>query len=34
MARFVLTFFHLSMGEFSSWVNLLSTPLVAPLADG
>ncbi len=30
VARFLLTFFHLSLGEFSSWVNLLSIPLVAP----
>jgi serine/threonine protein kinase len=30
MARLVLTFFQLSLGEFSSWVNLLSTPLVTP----
>jgi hypothetical protein len=30
LARLVLTFFQLSLGEFSSWVNLLSTPLVAP----
>jgi len=33
IARFVLTFFHLSPGEFSAWVNLLSTPLVAPFGD-
>jgi len=30
LARLVLTFFQLSLGEFSSWVDLLSTPLVAP----
>jgi len=33
IARFVLTFFHLSLGDFSSWVNLLSTPLVAPFGN-
>jgi serine/threonine protein kinase len=33
IARFALTFFHLSLGDFSSWVNLLSTPLVAPFGD-
>lgn len=33
IARFVLTFFHLSLGELSAWVNLLSTPLVAPFGD-
>jgi serine/threonine protein kinase len=32
-ARFVLTFFHLSLGAFSSWVNALSTPLVAPFGN-
>jgi len=32
-ARFVLTFFHLSLGSFSSWVNALSTPLVAPFGN-
>jgi len=30
LARLVLTFFQPSLGAFSSWVNLLSTPLVAP----
>ena len=33
IARFVLTFFHLSLGDFSAWVNLLSTPLVAPFGN-
>jgi serine/threonine protein kinase len=32
-ARFVLTFFQLSLGAFSSWVNALSSPLVAPFGD-
>ena len=32
-ARFVLTFFHLSLGAFSSWVNALSSPLVAPFGN-
>jgi len=31
--RFALTFFHLSLGAFSSWVNALSTPLVAPFGN-
>ncbi len=30
MARFFLTFFHLTLGVFSSWVNALSAPLVTP----
>jgi serine/threonine protein kinase len=30
LARLVLTFFQFSLGEFSSWVTLLSTPLVTP----
>lgn len=33
VARFLLTFFQLSLGEFSSWVNYLSTPLVAPFGN-
>lgn len=32
-ARFVLTFFQLSLGAFSSWVNALSSPLVAPFGN-
>ncbi len=32
-ARFVLTFFQLSLGAFSSWVNVLSSPLVAPFGN-
>ena len=32
-ARFVLTFFQLSLGAFSSWVNTLSSPLVAPFGN-
>ena len=32
-ARFVLTFFQLSLGEFSYWVTWLTTPLVAPFGD-
>ncbi len=33
IAHFLLTFFQLSLGEFSSWVNYLSTPLVAPFGN-
>lgn len=32
-ARFVITFFQLSLGAFSSWVNALSSPLVAPFGN-
>jgi serine/threonine protein kinase/uncharacterized protein YggT (Ycf19 family) len=32
-ARFVLTFFHLSLGTFSSWVIALSSPIVAPFGN-
>jgi serine/threonine protein kinase/uncharacterized protein YggT (Ycf19 family) len=32
-ARFVLTFFNLSLGAFSSWINALSSPLVAPFGN-
>jgi serine/threonine protein kinase len=32
-ARFVLTFFHLSLGAFSSWVIALSAPIVAPFGN-
>jgi serine/threonine protein kinase/uncharacterized protein YggT (Ycf19 family) len=32
-ARFVLTFFQLSLGAFSSWVNALSSPLVTPFGN-
>jgi serine/threonine protein kinase/uncharacterized protein YggT (Ycf19 family) len=32
-AHFVLTFFQLSLGAFSSWVNALSSPLVAPFGN-
>jgi uncharacterized protein YggT (Ycf19 family) len=32
-ARFVLTFFQLSLGAFSSWVTTLSSPLVAPFGN-
>ena len=32
-ARFVLTFFQLSLGAFSSWVNALSSPIVAPFGN-
>jgi uncharacterized protein YggT (Ycf19 family) len=32
-ARFVLTFFHLSLGAFSSWVIALSSPIVAPFGN-
>jgi hypothetical protein len=32
-ARFLLTFFHLSLGAFSSWVNALSSPLVVPFGN-
>lgn len=32
-ARFVLTFFHLSLGAFSSWVYALSSPIVAPFGN-
>jgi serine/threonine protein kinase len=32
-ARFILTFFHLSLGAFSSWVYSLSSPLVAPFGN-
>jgi serine/threonine protein kinase len=33
IAHFIFTFFGLSMGEFSSWVNDLSTPLIAPFGN-
>jgi len=29
----VLTFFHLALGAFSSWVNAFSSPLVAPFGN-
>ena len=29
-ARFILSFFHLTGSQFSSWVFLLSTPLITP----
>jgi uncharacterized protein YggT (Ycf19 family) len=32
-ARFVITFFQLSLGAFSSWVYSLSSPLVAPFGN-
>jgi serine/threonine protein kinase len=32
-ARFVLTFFHLALGVFSSWVIALSSPIVAPFGN-
>ena len=32
-ARFLLTFFQLSLGAFSSWVTALSSPLVAPFGN-
>jgi uncharacterized protein YggT (Ycf19 family) len=32
-ARFVLTFFNLSLGAFSSWVIALSSPIVAPFGN-
>jgi len=32
-ARLVITFFQLSLGAFSSWVNALSSPLVAPFGN-
>ena len=33
IAHFIFTFFSLSMGEFSLWVNDLSTPLIAPFGN-
>ena len=32
-AHFVLTFFHLSLGAFSSWVFAVSSPIVAPFGN-
>jgi len=32
-ARFVLTFFHLSLGAFSSWVIAISSPIVTPFGN-
>ncbi len=32
-ARFVLTFFQLSLGAFSSWVFVVSSPIVAPFGN-